>query len=348
MTRQRKTIANRPSESDREFVTNSRGEKVRNVAYTGGDTTSRSGVTAQDVTSDFGGSRGGTPADMDNLTPSQEGYLRAVNEIWESTDVYADAIVDDIVGDGGTFDESNRLILVVNPAELGNPVEQETMEDVADNYRDFCDRRDSGEDVWGDINYSDDPAGDLSAEISGQEFFNPAYAAGVQVVTASDTGSSQYRVFDKDNDLVLSDVVSGMDDTAPDDGSDTAGRIVVPERYRDGRFWQDTFFAQQAGTHLNAVDDNVASVVSSLERLRDDMDPVVEEKIRGKINVLQDTSELVENMFDHAYREEDADARIMDLQECAQLAERAKQESERLIVEVGVLCIISGENPPWM
>lgn len=54
MVRKRKTTAHRPSQADREFVTNSRGEKVRNTAYTGRRSHTGTGDTSPDgVRGDF-------------------------------------------------------------------------------------------------------------------------------------------------------------------------------------------------------------------------------------------------------------------------------------------------------
>ena len=58
MIRKRKNTANRPSESDREFVINSHGEKVRNMAYNPKNKKTASTTTTTDVMGDFGG---GTP-----------------------------------------------------------------------------------------------------------------------------------------------------------------------------------------------------------------------------------------------------------------------------------------------
>ena len=58
MTRKRKNTANRPSQSDHEFVTNSRGEKVRNVAYIPREKKNTTPVSTKSVKNDFNANTG--------------------------------------------------------------------------------------------------------------------------------------------------------------------------------------------------------------------------------------------------------------------------------------------------
>lgn len=76
MTKKRKATANRPSQADQEFVTNSHGEKVRNVAYQGRKSTSAAGGSATDVKNDF----------------SSTGNRKVVRD-WSDIDIY-DSICD--------------------------------------------------------------------------------------------------------------------------------------------------------------------------------------------------------------------------------------------------------------
>ena len=86
MTRKRKTTANRPSQANREFVTNSRGEKVRNVAYQGKNTAGSTGDnTADGIRGDFG-SDTGAGFDPDVLEDAQQMCDSNTERMWDVFD----------------------------------------------------------------------------------------------------------------------------------------------------------------------------------------------------------------------------------------------------------------------
>ena len=66
MTRKRKNTANRPSQSDQEYVTNSRGEKVRNVAYVPREK-SKKNISATSLSGDFDSSTGLSAEEREEL-----------------------------------------------------------------------------------------------------------------------------------------------------------------------------------------------------------------------------------------------------------------------------------------
>ena len=78
MAHTRKTTANRPSESNREFVTNSRGEKVRNVAYVPPEKNT-GGISSHDVSQDFSAHYADEPTSVDQVT-NQYGEIVDLDE----------------------------------------------------------------------------------------------------------------------------------------------------------------------------------------------------------------------------------------------------------------------------
>ena len=87
MTRARKNTANRPSEANREFVTNSRGEKVRNVAYQGKNTTGSDKGAAVNPLGDFGDTTS-TPYIEESFRSPDELYDDIVNTFDDFFDDY--------------------------------------------------------------------------------------------------------------------------------------------------------------------------------------------------------------------------------------------------------------------
>lgn len=190
---------------------------------------------------------------MRKLDENEMTYLAAVNDMWESTDIFADNVISDIEDTGGTFEDGNEVYVVPKLGDFGSPYLDDYFERVADDYKDFLRDRNADTDMFipGE---ETNTATVMAEEIMGDPWFSPANAYGVDVVTKFDTGSPNYRVFDPDRDVELVDALDGRTPPAYTPGFytneekaiDRYAALDLLENTRDPKDVAVTLYDQQA------------------------------------------------------------------------------------------------------